>query len=190
MSVFVVGLLHTSIVCRVLGIFLKVVHRRIGDDAGNRNRVSHVLGQRSGVAFHIPAAAVIRFEQKLIVMRGLLQASGNRTGVTLAFVIVIGHRPNRHKTGKQQTKSQLLHKLFPPGSAFREFDDTLGGPGCAQGTPQIGRKFSSNPGQGSSGTHKSRADRRGFEPRDSADVSPDTKKIDGGKAWAPLPLFF
>src|SRR6476469_5137723 len=124
MSMFVVGFLHTSIVCRILGLFFEVVHLRIGDDAGYRNRVSHVLSERSGVAFHIPAAAVIRLEQKLILMRGLLQAPRDRTGVTLAFVIVIGRRPDGHETGKQQTKSQLLHKLFPPGSAFRDFDES------------------------------------------------------------------
>jgi len=134
MSVFMVGFLHTRIMRGILGVFLKVVHPRIGDNAGDRHRVSNVLRERCGVTLHIPAAAVIGFEQILILMRGLLQASGDRASVTL--VLVAGKCPSRHEAGEQQTKSELLHRLFPPGSAFPKFDVRLDRGGCAYWVPR------------------------------------------------------
>ncbi len=92
-SVFIVRLFHAGVVRHVLGVFFHVVHLGVGNYAGHRDGVAHVLGQRSSVTAHRPAAAVIGFEQELIVVRGLLQAPGHRASVALPFVVVVCHRP-------------------------------------------------------------------------------------------------
>src|SRR5262249_45439921 len=106
------GLLHTRILCGIFGVFLKVVHLRIRDNTGNRHRVSDMFAERCRVTLHIPGATVIGFEQILILMRPLLETPGDRTSVTLAFVMIVGKRACRHETGEQQTKSELLHRFL------------------------------------------------------------------------------
>ena len=62
----IIGLFHAGICGGVLGFFLHVVHRGVGNVALDGDGVAEMIGERNFVALDVPRAAVVGVEDELV----------------------------------------------------------------------------------------------------------------------------
>src|ERR1700719_2114604 len=126
MSMFGGSFIHIMFFGLGLRIFLRAMHFRIRNHAGDRDRVTDVITQLVAIAREFPSAALRRSKSVLVGVVAFLQAARERP----CFIVsgagcVLRHRPASCASNQEQRKkcNRNLHcHRLPPKSRFENWN--------------------------------------------------------------------
>ena len=81
----VIAFSSARILRHILRAFFHVVHHRVGNNAGQSYRMSHVLSEVDSAALHVPHTAIVPVQHESVGAVSLRQTTCNVPDVALRF---------------------------------------------------------------------------------------------------------